>query len=413
MKKIKIIYPLLALIALLTACDAYEGKEVDIDKMIKNKNNPIQYVIEGQISNLSKKQHIFISRPGLISGSKDYESVQNAIVEVSDGSQKWVFRELPKDSPKYYDLYLPNSPKLVTGGVYESEKYFAGKPGVTYTLKVVIKGEEFTAKETMPENQPMSEEEFNMLKESGEWTSYIFGAKKNAIWKPLLSAASSKENLDILIKGRINSFDRNYIGDTKGNVTSELILSGRTKVIERYAPTFEYSNYIWSYIFGRGGSVVSIEQNPHPSNFNNEKIAGYFSVLNCTPSKASTNRYENYTISYWNAPKNYTANYSKDGAFKLEMDANGQCSLTGKGETLTGSYDITNEKQMRVYFISRKTGKKKDLLHFYEETLKQAEIYYSSDSTMFFYRSEDYAFFDLQADGNLKTPNGVIWSVQL
>lgn len=411
MNTLKNIFHLLTITILLTAC---EGIEYDLEKLVKDKNNPIQYVIEGQISNVVKKQHVFISKPGLINGSTGYESVKNATVQVSDGTNTWVFKELSEEHPKYNDLFVPNSPQLLKGGVYESEKYFAGKPNKTYTLKVTINGETFTAQETMPQADAINSQEFEILKNTGKRTSYVFDMSRSAIFTTsnslLFNSFATKENLKIVTTGRINFFERNYINDTQNNSEDNNIVSTETSTLRKYTATTNYNNYIWAYVFGQGSSVLAIEQNPHPSNFNNAKIAGFFSVINCSQYQVNTNGYNPYLINYFDNSKTYTANYTSKGLFKLELNEHGGCKLIGMGKELTGAYDIINDNQLRIYFTNKYSEAPKELYHFYEEVLKEAFVITPLPNPA--YRSDENAIFKIQTDGNIKAQDNTIWNLQ-
>ncbi len=103
-------------------------KVINVD--LKNSNS--QLVIEGEVTNGPGPYHVYLSRSVNFSASNDYPPVSGAMVKVLDSASglNLVMREqAPGD-------YVANG--------------FTGTPTHTYTLDVIVDGQDYRAQSTMP-----------------------------------------------------------------------------------------------------------------------------------------------------------------------------------------------------------------------------------------------------------------------
>jgi len=129
MKNILKVILLFSLILSITACE----KVVQLDT---EQAAPI-YIFEGLITNQFKQQYIKIGKSVTFYETGGNGEVSKAIVEVSDSEgNTWLFKEKEP-------------------GLYLSEEAFAGKIGMTYTMKVEVDGKVFTAEDHLYYVEPI------------------------------------------------------------------------------------------------------------------------------------------------------------------------------------------------------------------------------------------------------------------
>jgi len=108
-----------------------------------NESSP-RYAIEGSISNLEGQCSVRISKSVNFTESNDFPKIKGALVTISDSYGK-------TDTLNENESGLYTLPKLI------------GLPGKTYSLKVTIDGETFTANSTMPVPVNFDNIEFSVI----------------------------------------------------------------------------------------------------------------------------------------------------------------------------------------------------------------------------------------------------------
>lgn len=135
-------------IASLSACD--EVTELDL------KQTPARVVIEGLLTNKPGYQSVKISRSTRFYGSGQTPRVEDATVRVTDDTGLAVtFIHNPGGDADSVGFYLPEAP-------------FAGVVGRTYTLSVVVDGEEYTASDALLPVIPIDSLEFQVNEDQQE-----------------------------------------------------------------------------------------------------------------------------------------------------------------------------------------------------------------------------------------------------
>jgi 6-pyruvoyl-tetrahydropterin synthase len=132
------------LIALSSVCLIGLASCTKVISVDLNSSNP-QYVVEGSITNDGSVQTVHITRSVNYSGNNSYPAVTNALVIITDGSS-------------IGDTLIQNTP-----GFYETNK-LQGIPGHTYSLRVIVDGQELSAESTMP--LPVPFDSLALIKES-------------------------------------------------------------------------------------------------------------------------------------------------------------------------------------------------------------------------------------------------------
>ncbi len=123
----KYIFHVIAPALLLVSCNKEEVIQLDLS------NAPVQYVIEGCVTDEAKPYSVRISQSVNFDQPNDFPAVQGALVIISDNTG-------------LVDTLIEKS-----AGLYETVEAKSGIHGHTYTLQVWINGNLFTAKSTMPQ----------------------------------------------------------------------------------------------------------------------------------------------------------------------------------------------------------------------------------------------------------------------
>lgn len=402
MKNIIKLFLALTVVFILPSC---EGKYEDLDEFIIDKSNTTKYIIEGQITNLSSKHHILITKPSAISKSKSFEGVSNATVTLSDGINNWSFSELPSDDEKYESIQYSR----LSNGVYESYDYFKGFEGQTYTLSVTIEGQTYTAEETMPTAEPALETELDLLKNTQ--SIHIFGQDNNSIWS---SDMGDHESISIVLDGEVNFHDRieteGVHGDGGGVSVPGSIFPEENEfgVLSKYSITNDYANFIWAFFAETDwqGSIFSAESSKITSNFNSPEIGGYFSVVAGSFYDAIGTTVTPKNLRVFNVSKSYQASYDQ-GTFKVSFDPTGQCMLEGATESMIGAYDILNDSWLRIHFNDSYKETNFNLYNFYQVSIKGAlAVNPTPEEILYIGGNEGFQYIN---DISLKSGDGVIW----
>ena len=120
----KNIYILISFLIVLTGC-----RVVEFDPELDNLNENI-LVVEALITDVSEMQYVKLHRTTAYMSEEEPESVNNAVVDVSDGNQVYPFM---------------NS----GNGIYNAPTGFNGEIGKTYRLKISLEGEVYEAESKM------------------------------------------------------------------------------------------------------------------------------------------------------------------------------------------------------------------------------------------------------------------------
>lgn len=131
MKKIQYSVFILGLLLGMAACT--ERYDVQLDEGFT------RLVVDGVITSDSLRHKVKITTSGSYFLNEAPPAVEGATVLIEDGVSTWQMRELPTEP-----------------GVYEADEAFAGKPGKTYTLHIVLQqqvgnSDSYTATNRMPE----------------------------------------------------------------------------------------------------------------------------------------------------------------------------------------------------------------------------------------------------------------------
>lgn len=127
------IFPYIAPLFLLFSCNKEEVIHLDLSSA------PVQYVIEGCVTDEAKPFSVRISQSVNFDQPNDFPAVQEALVVISDNAGQM-------------DTLVEKSP-----GWYETLEAKFGVYGQTYTLRVWIDGNLFMAKSTMPPVVPFDD----------------------------------------------------------------------------------------------------------------------------------------------------------------------------------------------------------------------------------------------------------------
>ena len=176
-------------------------KVVDIDI---NSSNP-QYVIEGEVTD-GGVQTVHITRSVNYSEESKYPAVTNATVIISDGADN------------------TDTLEQVTPGHYETNRIH-GTPGHTYTLRVIVDGQEFLSSSIMP--QPVGLDSLSLIADSscgediktpvatfqdpsGMRNFYYFIVYKNGVRSKTLFLDNDLVNDGQLVNTSLRDFDAEY-----------------------------------------------------------------------------------------------------------------------------------------------------------------------------------------------------------
>jgi len=129
----KNIFQYIAPALLLFSCNKEEVIQLDLSSA------PVQYVIEGSVTDEAKPYSVRITQTVNFDQSNDFPAVQGALVVISDNAGQ-------------VDTLVEKAP-----GLYETSEVKPGVYGQTYTLQVWIDGNLFMAKSTMPSFVPFDD----------------------------------------------------------------------------------------------------------------------------------------------------------------------------------------------------------------------------------------------------------------
>lgn len=407
-KNIKILISLFVFVGVLQSC---QEEDVDLNDFIKETSTNVKYTIEGQITTTPSKQHIIITQPASINNPENFQGVSNATVNVTDGVNTWNFTELPPNHIKYETINSNPFETDIIRGIYESDTYFAGIENTTYTLTVVINGKTYTAQQTMPQADELSNFEFATLQSKNARVLDIFGMPKSAI---LEVDETPKDEIAIFLAGRLNFHNRNNIEDVISTADETHILATQSgyesKTLRRYTITEDYKDYVWSIIAEtRGKYNATVEPTTLASNFNDEEVSGYFSTVSVKEYDVNPTAFVAKNLSIFNVQKQYKANYASEGEIKIIFKPTGECELQGFGNTLKGAYEVENTNKIKVYFTDMYNDVNTDLYNFYSAQLKQdSSIVLPSGEVL---SRATHGYFTIENTTTIKSEDDVIWTV--
>lgn len=409
LKKIKIIA---SLIVIATFSSCLDEEDITGD-FIKDYHTDVKYTIEGQITTTPSKQHVIITSIGIKNDPTKNVGISGATVKVTDGTHTWNYTELPKSSPKYSAMIDGK----IGAGVYESNRYFAGKENVTYTLTVTIKGKTYTAKQTMPVADDINSQEFNALINTAKEEVHIFGMGKSAIWEV---DETPKDEIFIYLTERVAHSTKNT--HNRIRITNPLPVtepgyfiqppSGYDyRILRRYTVTKEYEKYMWSVLSEMSISgFEDVEPSSLASNFNDKEISGYFSAVSCKEYNANKTSYLPRNLTVFNTQKQYKAQYTTEGEVKLILKPTGECELQGLGKKLIGAYEVADNKEILVYFTNKYTNVDANLYDFYIKKLKKKSSWFAPTGEVI--RSAMNAVFTIKNTTTVQSEDDVIWNLQ-
>ncbi len=382
-----------------------EGEEVDINDLINDNSSSIKYIIEGMITNNSSKHHIILSKPGRFGNDSEIEGVSGAAVQVSDGSQIWNYSELPPIDTEDNSVFSHINPTI-----YESDEYFSGVEGKTYTLKVVIDGTTYTAQEKMPVASVAYEDELSILKKTS--SNSIFGQDKSSIWSNQ-EVDRERESIKLLSPSSslMRFFDRiepeGILGTDTGFGSGFFV--NNTSVIRKYSITDTFAEYRWAYLSESEwqGIAFSTEPGQLPTFFNTPEVSGSFSVISGKSYDFDGNSLTLRTIRLFEEQSSYSATYD-EGEFIVSFSATGQCILQGLNQSMTGAYEILNNQWVTMYFpvaYNDMENPSVELYRFYKLKI-QGAIELVPDSN--FYQGGRPGF-EYINETSLKSADSIIW----
>ena len=350
------------LLVLTFAFFACENRNENIDNFIKDKSSVTKYVIEGQVSTTSSRHHVVITKPKELIGDQHFQGVSGAIVTLSDGTSHWTFSELAPEHLAYKHLRF-------TSGIYESNDYFRGFAGKTYTLTVTIDGKTYTAAETMPVAEKATETELAALPTiKGE---HAFGQSKAAIWS---SSPKNSDKFEIFLDTRLNFHTKKETEGVHADKIHNFFgrLTGGNAV--RYSITTEFADYVWAYFAETEwqGSVFSSESSKLPSNFNNPDVSGYFSCVSHTRYLIDGSFIRFQDTKTFTNKKSFEVNYTSEGAMKIEFYPEGNCVLRGLNQEMSGTYELIDDTNLTVHFHRQYQKSASALYHLYRVNINGA-----------------------------------------
>jgi hypothetical protein len=250
----KKIFAIILTCMLLTSCE----KEININL---NSANP-QIVIEGAVTDDTSSCFVRISKTINFSDANNYPAVSNAIVIISDNTGGL------------------DTLKEITPGMYKT-KNITGQPGRTYSLKVVVEGENYFATSTMPFRTNLDSLRFNLFGGSGDNSYFTVPVYTD------LPAIGNNYRFLLTVNGIL---DKSYIifNDNVGNglgnqrpifsSASKIGLGDTVKVEMRCIDLNTYTYfYTLSQIVDSGPGGGATPTNP-PSNILGNSALGYFSA---------------------------------------------------------------------------------------------------------------------------------------
>ena len=203
----KYIFYYIAPTLLLFSCNKEEVIHLDLS------GAPVQYVIEGHITDEARPYSVRISQTVHFDQPNDFPAVQGALVVISDNAGQM-------------DTLVEKSP-----GWYETLEAKSGAYGQTYTLQVRIGENLFTAKSTMPPVVPFDDLSAVNLPFGGENTlalmplfqdpaglgnNYQFVQSNNGVRQPYIFVMDDRNNDGSHISNLLIAPDdiKTNIGDT-------------------------------------------------------------------------------------------------------------------------------------------------------------------------------------------------------
>lgn len=409
LKNIKIVVTLFFILGIFSSC----LEEEDITgEFIKDYHTDVKYTIEGQITTTPSKQHVIITRIGIRNDPTKNVGISGATVQVTDGMHTWKYTELPSSSPKYRAM----TNGKISEGVYESDRYFAGKENVTYTMTVTIKGKTYTAKQTMPAADAINSQEFNALVNTAKEVVHIFGMDKSAIWEV---DETPKDDIFIYLTERTPYSTKNT--HNRIRITNPLSVSEPGyflqpysgydyRILRRYTVTKDYEKYMWSVLSEMGmKGFEDVEPSSLASNFNDKEISGYFSAVSCKEYYVDKTSFFPRNLTIFKTIKQYRAQHTSIGDVKLFLKPSGECELQGNGKNLLGVYEVANNKEILVYFTDKYSSVDKNLFKFYETELKKKSSWFTPTGEVI--RSATNAVFTIENSTTLKSEDDTTWDV--
>jgi hypothetical protein len=249
-------------------------KVIDFDVSEAN----IRLVIDGSVTSELIQHKVKISKTGSYFSGTRTPVVSGASIQVSDGDSTWLYFE-KTDEP----------------GTYLSQTAFKAEQGKTYSIKVQVEGQEYTASEAMQIGATLDSldiQQFfkpipfeNAVDSSftlSVWGQEVGGQRNYYMWKYKINGSF----------GRTDSLQNIYFLDDKGidgayipgypiyNIDPKEIQPGDTLSLYGYTITDQYFQFLRSVLletFWRGGGPWDGPPANIPTNFSNGAL-GYFWV---------------------------------------------------------------------------------------------------------------------------------------
>jgi hypothetical protein len=249
-------------------------KVIDFDVSEAN----IRLVIDGSVTSEFKQHQVKISKTGSYFSGIRPPVVSGASIQVSDGLTIWNYFE-KTDEP----------------GTYFSQISFKAEQGKTYSIKVQVEGQEYTASEAMQVGATLDSldiQQFfkpipfeNAIDSSytlSVWGQEVGGQRNYYMWKYKINGSF----------GRTDSLQNIYFLDDKGidgayipgypiyYIDQKDLISGDTLALYGYTITDEYYQFLRSVLletYWRGGGPWDGPPANIPTNFTNGAL-GYFWV---------------------------------------------------------------------------------------------------------------------------------------
>ena len=121
---------------IFTICLACSPKHLSLDEVdfpLLNQHD-IDLVVYGGVVALDSSQIVILTTPGSWQGDNGNKPVRNAIVSVTDGSNKYAYEESTLENKE---------------GYYYSKERFKGEVGKTYTIHIEVGDKTYSASDTM------------------------------------------------------------------------------------------------------------------------------------------------------------------------------------------------------------------------------------------------------------------------
>lgn len=257
-------------LAPLTGC----VEEFDLNELNGSTSNRL--VIEGLITNEMKQHAIILTRVNLAIPDTESEKISGANVEITDGTNVFILNE---------NISLP--------GIYQTEDNVKGEVGKTYTLKVSVDGENYTASAFMEAVTPFEPVEKlfespnrigNPIRDNFDvfdlsFPKVLYGADVPS--KQVLLAYDSIDNR--LLNAVYYEFPRidpqGFLLNFSGANPTLILVPGSTVVQFKFSMSevhYEFVRAIYAETKFKGGIFDSVPGNA-PSNISNNGL-GFFAA---------------------------------------------------------------------------------------------------------------------------------------